>query len=92
MLKQIIKDRTYIRSKEKIVTPYSRRRTLSATISHLGRLADEVVRLTELRYPDGVADVEGIQDIVEGAYRGQSRQDGQGLMCTAKGGRPAGAP
>ena len=29
------------------------------------RLADEVVKIAEERYPDGVADVEGIQDIVE---------------------------
>lgn len=29
------------------------------------QLADEVVSLAEARYPDGIADVEGIQDIVE---------------------------
>lgn len=29
------------------------------------QLADEVVRLADLRYPDGIAEVEGIQDIVE---------------------------
>ncbi len=29
------------------------------------RLADEVVRLAGIRYPDGIAEVEGIQDLVE---------------------------
>lgn len=29
------------------------------------RLADEVVKLAEQRYPDGIAEVEGIQDLVE---------------------------
>lgn len=29
------------------------------------KLGDEVVRIAEARYPDGIADVEGIQDIVE---------------------------
>lgn len=29
------------------------------------RLADEVVKLAELKYPDGIAEVEGIQDLVE---------------------------
>ncbi len=29
------------------------------------QLADEVVRLAEQRYPDGIAEVEGIQDLVE---------------------------
>lgn len=29
------------------------------------RLADEVVKIAEARYPDGIAEVEGIQDIVE---------------------------
>ena len=29
------------------------------------KLADEVVKIAELQYPDGIAEVEGIQDIVE---------------------------
>ncbi len=69
MLTQIIKrDRTTVPFKsEKIVLAIFRAATAVGgddfTTSQL--LADEVVRLADLRYPDGIAEVEGIQDIVE---------------------------
>jgi len=69
MLKQIIKrDRTYVPfKKEKIVLAIFKAANAVGgdDFATSERLADEVVRLAELRYPDGVADVEGIQDIVE---------------------------
>lgn len=69
MLKQIVKrDRTYVPfKKEKIVLAIFKAATAVGgdDFATSERLADEVVRLAELRYPDGIADVEGIQDIVE---------------------------
>ncbi len=69
MLTQIIKrDRTTVPFKsEKIVLAIFKAANAVGgddfTTSQL--LADEVVRLADLRYPDGIAEVEGIQDIVE---------------------------
>lgn len=69
MLTQIIKrDRTTVPfKKEKIVLAIFKAATAVGgdDFTTSQQLADEVVRLAELRYPDGVADVEGIQDIVE---------------------------
>lgn len=66
---QIVKrDRSYVPfKKEKIVLAIFKAATAVGgddfTISE--KLGDEVVRLASERYPDGIADVEGIQDIVE---------------------------
>lgn len=69
MLKQIIKrDRTYAPfKKEKIVLAIFKAATAVGgnDFATSERLADEVVRIAEERYPDGIAEVEGIQDIVE---------------------------
>lgn len=69
MLTQIIKrDRTTVPFKsEKIVLAIFRAATAVGgdDFTTSQQLADEVVRLADLRYPDGIAEVEGIQDIVE---------------------------
>jgi ribonucleoside-triphosphate reductase len=69
MLNLIIKrDRSYVPfKKEKIVLAIFKAASAVggnnfATSEHL---ADEVIRIAEERYPDGIAEVEGIQDIVE---------------------------
>ena len=69
MITQIIKrDRTSVPfKKEKIVLAIFKAATAMGgtdfTLSE--KLADEVVMIAEKHYPDGVAEVEGIQDIVE---------------------------
>lgn len=69
MLKQIVKrDRTYVPfKKEKIVLAIFKAATAVGgnDFATSERLANEVMRLAEERYPDGIAEVEGIQDIVE---------------------------
>lgn len=69
MLKQIIKrDRTVVPfKKEKIVLAIFKAATAVGgnDFATSERLADEVVKIAEERYPDGIAEVEGIQDIVE---------------------------
>ena len=69
MLTQIIKrDRTTAPFKsEKIVLAIFKAATAVGgdDFTTSQQLADEVVRLADLRYPDGIAEVEGIQDIVE---------------------------
>jgi len=66
---QIVKrDRSYVPfKKEKIVLAIFKAATAVGgddfTISE--KLGDEVIALASERYPDGIADVEGIQDIVE---------------------------
>jgi anaerobic ribonucleoside-triphosphate reductase len=69
MLKQIIKrDRTYVPfKKEKIVLAIFKAATAVGgdDFSTAERLAEEVVEIAEKQYPDGIAEVEGIQDIVE---------------------------
>ncbi|HHU05424.1 MAG TPA: ribonucleoside triphosphate reductase [Clostridiales bacterium] len=69
MLKQIIKrDRSCVPfKKEKIVLAIFKAATAVGgnDFATSERLADEVVKIAEERYPDGVAEVEGIQDIVE---------------------------
>jgi ribonucleoside-triphosphate reductase len=69
MLTQIIKrDRSSAPfKKEKIVLAIFKAATAVGgnDFSISERLADEVVRIAEQRYPDGIAEVEGIQDIVE---------------------------
>jgi len=69
MLKQIIKrDRSCVPfKKEKIVLAIFKAATAVGgnDFATSEKLADEVVRIAEERYPDGIAEVEGIQDIVE---------------------------
>ena len=69
MLKQIIKrDRSIVLfKKEKIVLAiFKAAKAVGGNdFATSERLADEVVKMAEERYPDGIADVEGIQDIVE---------------------------
>ncbi len=69
MLKQIVKrDRsTEPFKKEKIVLAiFKAASAVGGTDFKLSeKIADQVVLIAEQRYPDGVADVEGIQDIVE---------------------------
>jgi len=69
MLKQIIKrDQTsMIFKKEKIVLAIFKAANAvgGSDFATAEKLADKVVRIAEQRYSDGVADVEGIQDIVE---------------------------
>jgi len=69
MLKQIIKrDRTPVPfKKEKIVLAIFKAATAVGgdDFTTSEKLGDEVVRLADQLYPEGVADVEGIQDIVE---------------------------
>ena len=69
MLKQIIKrDRSVVLfKKEKIVLAiFKAAKAVGGNdFSTSERLADEAIKLAELRYPDGIADVEGIQDTVE---------------------------
>lgn len=69
MLKQIIKrDRSIVLfKKEKIVLAiFKAAKAVGGNdFSTSEKLADEVVKMAEERYPDGIADVEGIQDIVE---------------------------
>jgi len=69
MLKQIIKrDRSYVPfRKEKIVLAIFKAANAVGgnDFATSERLAEEVIRIAEKRYPDGIAEVEGIQDIVE---------------------------
>jgi len=69
MLEQIVKrDRSYVAfKKEKIVLAIFKAATAVGgnDFATSEKLADEVVRIAEERYPDGIAEVEGIQDIVE---------------------------
>lgn len=69
MLKQIIKrDRSIVLfKKEKIVLAiFKAAKAVGGNdFSTSERLADEAIRMAEERYPEGIADVEGIQDIVE---------------------------
>ncbi|MDF2656868.1 MAG: ribonucleoside triphosphate reductase [Bacillota bacterium] len=69
MLKQIIKrDRSIVLfKKEKIVLAIFKaaKAVGGDNFSTSEKLAEEAVRMAELRYPDGIAEVEGIQDIVE---------------------------
>ena len=69
MLKQIIKrDRSVVLfKKEKIVLAiFKAAKAVGGNdFSTSERLADEAIKMAELRYPDGIADVEGIQDTVE---------------------------
>ena len=69
MLKQIIKrDRSIVLfKKEKIVLAiFKAAKAVGGNdFSTSERLADEAIKMAELRYPDGIADVEGIQDTVE---------------------------
>lgn len=69
MLKQIIKrDQTVVPfRKEKIVLAIFKAASSvgGSDFAKSEQLADEVVRLAEDKYPNGIADVEGIQDIVE---------------------------
>lgn len=69
MLKQIVKrDRTHVPfKKEKIVLAIFKAATAVGgnDFGTSERLADQVMLLAEARYPDGTAEVEGIQDIVE---------------------------
>ena len=69
MLNQIIKrDRSYVPfKKEKIVLAIFKAATAVGgnDFETAEKLGDEVIRIAELTYPDGIAEVEGIQDIVE---------------------------
>lgn len=69
MVKQIVKrDRIPVPfKKEKIVLAIFKAATAVGgdDFATSERLGDEVVRIADQRYPEGVADVEGIQDIVE---------------------------
>lgn len=69
MLKQIIKrDRSIVLfKKEKIVLAiFKAAKAVGGNdFSTSEKLAEEAIRMAEERYPDGIADVEGIQDIVE---------------------------
>lgn len=68
-MKQIIKrDRSIVPfKKEKIVLAIFKAASAvgGSDFSLSEKLADEVVRIADQRYPDGAAEVEGIQDIVE---------------------------
>ncbi len=68
-INQIVKrDRSYVPfKKEKIVLAIFKAANAVGgdDFSIAEKLADDVVRLASERYPDGIADVEGIQDIVE---------------------------
>ena len=68
MMKQIIKrDRSIaLFKKEKIVLAiFKAAQAVGGNdFSTSEKLADEVVKIAELQYPDGIAEVEGIQDIV----------------------------
>ena len=68
MLNLIIKrDRSYVPfKKEKIVLAIFRAASAVGgnDFATSERLADEVIRIAEQKYPDGIAEVEGIQDIV----------------------------
>lgn len=69
MLKQIIKrDQTVVPfRKEKIVLAIFKAASSvgGSDFARSEQLTDEVVRIAETKYPTGIADVEGIQDIVE---------------------------
>jgi anaerobic ribonucleoside-triphosphate reductase len=69
VMKQIIKrDRSIaLFKKEKIVLAiFKAAQAVGGNdFSTSEKLADEVVKIAELQYPDGIAEVEGIQDIVE---------------------------
>jgi len=69
VLKQIIKrDRSIVLfKKEKIVLAiFKAAKAVGGNdFSTSEKLADEAIKMAEARYPDGIADVEGIQDIVE---------------------------
>ena len=69
MLQQIVKrDLSYVPfKKEKIVLAIFKAANAVGgdDFTTAERLADEVIRLAEEKYPDGIAEVEGIQDIVE---------------------------
>ncbi|QOX65227.1 ribonucleoside triphosphate reductase [Anoxybacterium hadale] len=69
MLKQIIKrDRSIVLfKKEKIVLAIFKaaKAVGGDNFATSEKLAEEAVRMAEIRYPDGIAEVEGIQDIVE---------------------------
>jgi len=69
VLKQIIKrDRSIVLfKKEKIVLAiFKAAKAVGGNdFSTSEKLADEAIRMAEDRYPDGIADVEGVQDIVE---------------------------
>jgi len=69
VLKQIIKrDRSIVLfKKEKIVLAiFKAAKAVGGNdFSTSEKLADEAIRMAEERYPEGIADVEGIQDIVE---------------------------
>jgi ribonucleoside-triphosphate reductase len=69
MLKQIVK-------RDRSIAPFQKEKIVLAIFKAANavggndfetseKLADEVVRIAELTYPEGVAEVEGIQDIVE---------------------------
>ena len=69
MINRIVKrDRTVVPfRKEKIVWAIFKAATAVGgdDFAESERLADKVVQMAEQKFPDGVADVEGIQDIVE---------------------------
>ncbi len=69
MLNQIIKRNhsSVIFKKEKIVLAIFKAATAVGgnDFATSEKLADEVIKIAEERYPDGIANVEGIQDIVE---------------------------
>ena len=69
MLKQIIKrDRTTVPfKKEKIILAIFKAASAVGgnDFATSEKLGEEVIRIADERYPDGIADVEGIQDIVE---------------------------
>ena len=69
IINQIVKrDRTCVAfKKEKIVLAIFKAATAVGgdDFTTAQKLADEVVRVAEIAYPDGVAEVEGVQDIVE---------------------------
>lgn len=69
MLKQIIKrdGSTVLFRKEKIILAiFKAAKSVGGdNFSTSENLANEVIKMAELKYPDGIADVEGIQDIVE---------------------------
>ena len=69
MLSQVIKRdrRTVAFQKEKIVLAIFKAACAVGgnDFSTAENMADEVVRLADKKYPEGVADVEGLQDLVE---------------------------
>jgi ribonucleoside-triphosphate reductase len=84
MPKQIIKrDQTVVPfRKEKIVLAiFKAASSVGGTDFSLSEtLAEEVVRMADQKYPNGIAEVEGIQDIVEKVLIEKwSCEDGQGL-------------